>query len=329
MINIDFINGDYRFEWYDSNRKYHSKNVNNVYLYPTKKKKRRRPPVKTVKDIYTNDKYYVYKSKGSYTPFLTIPYKININKNGDRIYDKKYALKLLHFKDIKDVDLPRAIIYDIETTSLEANEGIITSIAWIDTFDNSEHTVLNNGNERKALKEFIDYIKENHIMSLIGFNSNKFDDRYLSYRLKHNDIHFNPIKSCNVDVMKGANKLFIFGSLASIGKQLDIDEKKLDLGSDNPISLYKNKEYDKLLYYNLQDVRATKEIMEKLNILEFYKALWELSWTDFNEIPYNSRLINDLSNKKLWENDLMVSQVYERFLGNFGGGFNYVINEGE
>ena len=176
------------------------------------------------------------------------------------------------------------------------------------------------------LKEFVKYINDNHILSLIGFNSHDFDDRYLSYRLKHNDIYFNPIKSCNIDVMKGANKLFIFGSLASIGKQLGVDEQKLDLGSDNPISLYNNKEYDKLLYYNLQDVRATKDIMEKLNMLEFYKALWELSWTDFNDIPFNSKLINNLANKKLWENDLCVTQVYERFLGNFGGGFNYIIN---
>lgn len=326
MINIDWKNGEYKMEWYDIKGIYQSKNVGNNYLYPTKKKKRRRPPVKTVKDIYSKENYYVYKGKGSYTPYLTIPFKINFNKQGDKLYDKKFALKLLHFHKIKDVGLPRAIIYDIETTSLEASDGFITSIAWIDTFDGTEHTVLNQGDERKMLKEFVKYINDNHILSLIGFNSHDFDDRYLAYRLKHNDIYFNPIKSCNVDVMKASNKLFIFGSLASIGKQLGVDEQKLDLGSDNPISLYNNEEYEKLLYYNLQDVRATKDIMEKLNILEFYKALWELSWTDFNDIPFNSKLINNLANKKLWENDLCVTQVYERYLGNFGGGFNYIIN---
>ena len=326
MINIDWNNGEYKLEWYNKNNEYNYKNVQNVYLYPTKKKKRRKKHIKVVKDIYTKENYYVYKGKGSHTPYLTIPYKININKNGDRMYDKKFALKLLHFNGIKDIGLPRGIIYDIETTSLEPNEGIITSIAWIDTFDNSEHTVLNKGNERAMLKEFTNYIKTNNIISLIGFNSFDFDDRYLAYRLKHNDINFNPIKSCNIDVMKGANKLFIFGSLASIGKQLGVDEQKLDLGSENPISLYKNKKYDELLYYNLQDVRATKDIMETLNLMEFYKALWELSWTDFNEIPFNSKLINNLSNKKMWENDLFVTKVYERYLGNFGGGFNYIIN---
>ena len=80
-----------------------------------------------------------------------------------------------------------------------------------------------------------------------------------------------------------------------------------------------------MLYYNLQDVRATKDIMETLNLMEFYKALWELSWTDFNEIPFNSKLINNLSNKKMWENNLFVTKVYERYLGNFGGGFNYIL----
>ena len=202
----------------------------------------------------------------------------------------------------------------------------MTSIAWIDTFDDTEHTVLNEGNEKEMLKAFIKYIEDNHVLSLIGFNSYDFDDKYLSYRLKYNDIHYDIIKSTNIDVMKGANKLFVYGSLASIGKQLNVDEQKLDLGSDNPISLYRNKDYDTLLYYNLQDVRATKEIMEKLDLQNFYKALWELSWTDFNKIPFNSILINDLSNKKLWENDLMISRVYDRYLGNFGGGFNYIIN---
>ena len=72
-------------EWYNTKGIYQSKNVGNDYLYPTKKKKRRRPPVKTVKDIYSKENYYVYKGKGSYTPYLTIPFKINFNKKGDKL----------------------------------------------------------------------------------------------------------------------------------------------------------------------------------------------------------------------------------------------------
>lgn len=329
MINLSFEDKKILMEWYDDKKKYHSKTVPNNYLYPVRKKKRRKAPLKVVNDIYSGEKYYVYKGTGKWTPYLTIPYKININKFGSRIYDWRFATKLLHFNKIENVGMPRGVIYDIETTTLEPENGIVTSIAWIDTFDNSEHTVLNEGNERKMLNEFVQYLQDNKILSLIGFNSKKFDDYYLNYRLRHNDINYSVVKGSNIDIMKGANKLFVFGSLASIGKQLNVDEQKLDLGSDNPISLYKDKKFDKLLYYNLQDVRATKDIMEKLNIPNFYKAMWELTWTDFNDIPFNSVLINNLSNKKLWENDLFVSRVYERYLGNFGGGFNYIINGDE
>lgn len=331
IINISIVKDKVVLEYINKKGLYVKDVKDKRYLYPSVKNKRRKKHLKRCVDIYTGKMYNIYTGKGNDLPRLTIPYKIKSTKEGVKLYDYNMASKLLYFQDIVDGGLstPTSITYDIETTSLEPAEGFITSIAWIDNQDGSEHTVLNEGDERKMLKEFIKYLNDNNILSIIGFNSQGFDNPYLSYRLKQNDIKYNVNKSSNIDVMLGANKLFIKGSLASIGKQLDIDEKKLDLGSDNPISLYNEGRYDELLYYNLQDVRATNDIMEALNLIDFYKALWELSWTDFNNLPYNSTLNNDFANKYLWENKLLITKANDKALGRFSGGFNYVINEGE
>lgn len=330
MINISTVNDDnIIMEWYDKNDKYKRKVKKYEYIYPSPTVRSRKRKIKPVIDIYTGEEFIAYLGKGKQSPKLTIPYKLKTDYFGNRIYDVKMSTKLLEFKDIvtKGVSFPHSVTYDIETTSLEPNEGIITSIAWIDNQDDSEHTILNEGDEKKCIEKFINYLSKNKILSLIGFNSREFDNRYLSYRCRQNGIYTDLNKSCNIDVMKGANKLFITGSLASMGKQLGIEEEKLDLGSDNPISLYEEKRYDELLYYNLQDVKATNSILEKLNIIDFYKALWYLSWNDFDTMQYNSVFNNCLANKYLWEHDLMVSTVNDNSLGRFGGGFNYIIND--
>lgn len=325
MINIYNKHDKMQLEWYDKDEGYKTTFIPKKYYSVKDKLNKRRPLIKKVKNIYDGKTYYIYESKNDAN--LTVPFKL-MGRNG-RWYDWKQKIKLQKFQDIKNLDKPKMIIYDIETTSLEPENGFITSIAWINTSDNSEHTVLNKGSEYKMLNNFIKYLKKEKITSLVGFNSHDFDDKYLSYRLFHNNIHYNVNKSCNIDVMKGANKLFIFGSLMSMGKQLNIDREKLDLGNDNPIKLYSDGRYDELLYYNLQDVRATQDIFEKLNILDFYTALWELTWTDFNDLPFNSKINNCFANKMLWEKNLIIDRVMEEDLGKFGGGFNYIIEDGD
>lgn len=329
MINITEGKDAIILEWYDKNGKYQRKVKNFEYIYPSVEFKSRKRKIKEVVDIYTNEKNYVYIGRGRSVPRLTIPFKLKTDFFGNRIYDVKMSTKLLEFQKIidKGVSFPHSVTYDIETTSLDPSEGIVTSIAWIDNQDGSEHTTLNEGDEKKCIEKFTNYLSKNKILSLIGFNSREFDNRYLMYRCRQHGIFASLFNSCNIDVMKGANKLFFTGSLASIGKQLNIEEEKLDLGSDNPISLYEEKKYDELLFYNLQDVKATNGILEKLNIVDFYKALWYLSWNDFDTMQYNSVFNNCLANKYLWEHDLMVSKVNDKSLGRFGGGFNYIIND--
>lgn len=280
--------------------------------------------VKKVKDIYTKKEYFIeYTPIKHYNFELTIPYKINKTKEGFPTYDYMLATKLRYFNHIidLDIDFPKYLYYDIETTSLDPKDGILTSVVFIDAKNNVE-SFINDSSEKEMLLEISKYLKDNNIMSLIGFNNKSFDDEYLAYRMKVNGIRYNPIMNCNIDIMRMCNKLFISGSLASIAKQLGVIEK-IELES-NPIKLFYDGDLDTLLKYNIRDVQVTKAISEKMNILPFCKALWELSWCDFRNLNANSILVNSYINKRLWEDDLMVSKADLDYKGNFGGGFNYI-----
>ncbi|MBO7043897.1 ribonuclease H-like domain-containing protein [bacterium] len=327
MINIerDKYQG-YKISYYDINNKYREKKVADMTLIPVKRIKNDGKLIKKVKDIYTKDDYYIKKVyNGKYR--LTVPYMIHTNKEKIPYYDTPLGLKLLYFNDIlknnsNNLHFPKHMYYDIETTSLEPSEGIITSVVFIDENDKVK-TFLNEGNEKEMLREIAYFLRKNNVMSLIGFNSKEFDDNYLAHRMRVNQIFFyNPINSCNIDIMKMCNKLFIRGSLASIAKQLGVIEK-IELES-NPIKLYYDGDYDTLIEYNIRDVEVTKAIAEEMNILPFCEALWKLSWCDFRHLNSNSRLNDCYFNKKLWEDDLIVTTADLDYRGAFGGGFNYI-----
>jgi len=266
------------------------------------------------RDIYTGEEYRIVKQAPNYIiPPVTIPYPVYGN------YDYGLASKLLYFEG-KNPDSPRAVFFDIETTSLKPSEGEITSICWLDSYTGEEFYTLNTGDERECLLGFVKYLKEHNILSLIGFNSNNFDIPYLNTRCIYNRVRFNPDKFIKQDVMLIAHKLFYFGSLDVIAQKLGV-ERKLEV--DNPIKLWKSKRYDELIEYNAQDVIVTKQIYEKLNMEDFLKALWKLTWLDYDRVNSNSHICNCFFNKRMWEDDLCVSEANLTYHGDFGGGYNF------
>lgn len=325
MINIERLhNGTYMLQ-YNRNGAVRNFYCEDKVLVPLRRKPEQRGDYhKKVKDIYTKKDYYVkLMPKRGYNYQLTVPYMIHTNKEKVPYYDTQLGLKLLYFDRLLekyDIIFPTYMYYDIETTSLEPSEGIITSVVFIDE-NNNIKTFINDDNEKEMLQKISDFLSYNDVMSLIGFNSKEFDDEYLAYRMRVNGIHYNPVKNCNIDIMKMCNKLFVKGSLASIAKQLGVIEK-IELET-NPIKLFYDGDFDTLLEYNIRDVEVTKAIAEKMNILPFCKALWEISWCDFRNLNSNSRLNDCYFNKRLWEDNLIVTKADLDFKGAYGGGFNY------
>lgn len=323
MINVDLNKNSIILQWYDKNKDFKERRVDKISLIPVKRVKEDEPYIKEVTDVYTNKKYYVKKHYHYNTPELTIPYKINTNKEGRPYYDYQLATKLVYFEKIinKGITFPKHMYYDIETTSLDPKDGVITSVVFIDENDNVKVFVNDDGDEKRMLKKIANFLIDNNVMSLIGFNNKKFDDEYLRYRMSINQISYNPINSCNIDIMQMCNKLFVNGSLASIAKQLGVIEK-IELES-NPVKLFYDGDFDTLVEYNIRDVEVTKAISEKMNILPFVQALWELSWCDFRNLNANSRLNDCYFNKRMWEDNLMVSRVDLKYKGSFSGGANF------
>lgn len=271
---------------------------------------------KPLVDVYTGEKYYIRRSHENYIGLVfPLPY---IKDNGHRIYDYRMAIKLKHYYSIEPEDY-RKVFYDIETTSLDPSEGIITSICFIDSFTDEEHCLLNKGNEKELLERFVNYLNDNDVLGIVGFNSVGFDTPYLQYRCDVNGVFFDRNDYIETDVMLVANKLFIRGSLDSIAKQLGVSRK---LEVDNPVSLWNNKEYDTLLEYNIQDVRVTKELYEKLNVETFMESLWRLTWFDYNKVHHNSHIVNSFYNKRLYEDGKCLSKHDYKHYGAYGGGYN-------
>ena len=79
--------------------------------------------------------------------------------------------------------------------------------------------------------------------------------------------------------------------------------------------------------YNIRDVEVTKAISEKLNILSFCEALWSISWCDFRHLNANSVLNDCYFNKRMWEDNVLVTKADLEYKGRFGGGFNYFKDE--
>lgn len=278
-------------------------------------------PVK--RDIYTGKEYTILSGKPRrFMPKMPVPYPIY------DYYDYKTAIKLQHFKDINP-ETPKAVIFDIETTSLDPKEGVITSISWMYNDSDGEFYSLNkdpqcretaNEHERDCLEAFVKHIRKNKALSIIGFNSNFFDIPYLEHRCKMNDVPFDSRQYILQDVMQIANKLFIFGSLDNIAQQLGV-ERKLEV--DNPVTLWKTKQYDTLIDYNVQDVNVTNQVYEKLEMSNFMEALWNLTWFDYGKIGANSHIVNMFYNKRMWEDGHCVSTADLKYKGDFGGGYNF------
>lgn len=323
MINLINKKNYMKLEWYDENGTYNTKLVDKIALVPFKRKNDTDDYIKVVRDVYTNKKYYVNKFYNYKTPNVTIPFKINTNKEGKPYYDYQLGTKLLNFDNIinNGLSFPKYLYYDIETTSLDPKDGVLTNVVFIDKDDNIKVFSNDDGDEKRMLNEISEYLVSNNIMSLIGFNNKSFDDEYLRYRMNINQIEYNPIMSCNIDIMQMCNKLFVNGSLSSIAKQLGVIEK-IELES-NPVKLFYDGDFDTLIEYNIRDVEVTKAISEKMNILSFVQALWELSWCDFRNLNANSKLNDCYFNKRMWEDNLMISYADLKYKGEFGGGFNY------
>lgn len=169
------------------------------------------------------------------------------------------------------------VYYDIETYnyvmgknkrgySTVKEKGTITSIAYN---DKCLTIGVNVDNEAELLAEFLPIIN-NPDNVLVAWNGLGFDDVIMKHVYSKKQV-----KCSFFDLMKGYGKFIqydvnAFNSLKAISNQ--VGSYKDDV---NPVKAYENKEYDLLYKYNLQDVKALKDIDEYYSITTIANTLSE------------------------------------------------------
>jgi len=178
---------------------------------------------------------------------------------------------------------PKILIYDIETARMEANvwwsgqqylngnsitsEPRIITVAykWLGE-DKVHHLKWNKKqSDKKLLKRFLEVYNEADYV--IGFNNDKFDNRYINSRaLKHNLEVNTHVKS--LDLMKEAKRLFRLPSYSMnyIARYLGLETKLQHSG----LAMWEAIQYgtkkeareamELMIDYNVQDIVVTEDV---------------------------------------------------------------------
>lgn len=240
----------------------------------------------------------------------------------------RYALDQAKRKRIKTGKKYRICNFDIETNAsvdcVNTPEAII-SIAANDSFTGEtkywDIRYLDIIKEREMLEDFFRYVSKFDIIA--AFNGNKFDIPYLVNRAKK--VHANiclltGIAGCEpssnhrekdaafpwwnfipginiVDLMGLAEKSIGYLDVKLPDKKLDtlgkyiLGEQKIE--TDTPAILFKNKEFEKLKEYNIQDVNISVKLDKKLGLIEVLLATIELvPGLNIDAAVWNSKIID-------------------------------------
>ena len=160
------------------------------------------------------------------------------------------------------------IIFDAETTSLDASDnGRITSISTYN-YDDDKTSSFYGQDENKILSEFWNYIESLKCPTLVGFNSAGFDCPYLIHR---SIVRSQKIAKYNhIDLRLIANSFFTSynklakGNLAYWAAVLGIEQKTP--GGAQMIALFLEKKYDEIRDHNLEDIKITQALFERLKL---------------------------------------------------------------
>ena len=241
-----------------------------------------------------------------------IRYSLEQAKNGRLRIGKNYRVcnfDLENRASVDCVDTPEPII------SLAAYDSLTGEYTYWDIKE------LNEVKEREMLEDFFKYVSKFDVLT--GFNISKFDIPYLLNRAKKVGVDtslitgipgsfpnakfrgkdspfpwFNTIPGINiVDLIDLALKSIGYleiklpdNKLDTLGKYI-LGEQKVEI--DTPAILFKNKKFDKLKEYNIQDVKLSVKLDEKLGLIEVLLATIELvPGLNLDSCCWNSKIID-------------------------------------
>ena len=176
--------------------------------------------------------------------------------------------------------IKKIIYYDIETDGIPKFKGknhkiscvtktTVTSVAFKEKGKKPvAFTIGVNCENEKELKEAIKPFFNNRKNTLIGWNSQGFDDPIIK------NLIGTTFKCRVFDLMRGYSK-FVKGYANKI--KLNTVANRLCLAKDdvNPLKAWNNKEYETLMTYNIKDVELLEEIDDYFKITDILKVLMD------------------------------------------------------
>lgn len=233
---------------------------------------------------------YILKN-GKNETWYELAVKFNIHPEGNTEQRKKAAndiwRKYLR-KSNSSVETPKILIYDIETSRMQADvwwsgkqyvngsqitsEPRIITIAW--KWLGSDKVETLKWSKKQSDKKLITkFLKEyNKADMVIGYNNDNFDNRWINARALKYDLYVN-VHVKSFDIMKQSKRLFRLPSYSMnyLAKYVGVETKLQHSGLSmwEAIQYGDRKQAKKamklMLKYNIQDIIVTEQVFLRVN----------------------------------------------------------------
>jgi len=152
------------------------------------------------------------------------------------------------------------LILDIETTGLNPLYDRITCIGVMHE-DDEEVTAFYGEDEKYLLERFWLYVEKYSTSKIIGFNSYRFDIRFIQIRSMFHNIAGKCLKKNYIDLMY---ELGFYNKCAgTLSDYLQLIGLEKNGSGFHAIELYRNGNWDDLVKYCKNDVLVTKELYKR------------------------------------------------------------------
>ena len=191
-------------------------------------------------------------------------------------------------KRISPFPLDRQGFFDIETDSTlgmpdeKRAEAAILSVALVGA-DGKEQGFLMDDSEEDMLRDFLKATERYLVLG--GWFSNKFDLPYLQNRLRRLDMWFDWRRFVHVDLVVIYRDVFQRPppySLEAVA-QKELGRGKIDVDRTKIRELWE-KSPDKLLEYNIEDARLTRDLDAKLHMVDTISGVAQMSYCPVSDL---------------------------------------------
>jgi len=279
-----------------------------------------------------------------------------------------YRGSYIKFKDLEqsNAEINALTFFDTKTKTLctlgvkEFGEESRKKMEEVFKDDVNRVVYLQFENEKELLKRWVKFINKSNIDGLIAYNGDGFDNPYVAWRMKENDMDINklsPINKCFYSskeiydkkerIKKKEYTLKIYGiitidywklyksltyknyssnSLNAVAER-EIGDTKLEFGeNEDGVKIYDLNEladidYEKFIMYNMKDVILMKKIDDKIGFLDNSWLLSMIMNCNYNDIFSTIKFYDALIYSELKNENIIIDGKRVKIARKYVGGY--------